>query len=381
MDERLIWVYAPGVCDLFHWGHVDFFRRARELGDRLIVGVPSEATIADYKPAPVMTLDERVRVVAACRYVDRVVPDSPRRVTAEFLDSIGAAFAGSIAISTTSGPGFVLKQEALGLAVMAELPVIVVDVQRAGPSTGMPTKNEQADLLLALFGRNSDSPLPVLAPATPGDCFHTVLEAVHLAVKYMTPVIFLSDGGIGNAAEPWRIPDPADLPPLEVKFRTDPDGFQPYARDGNLARAWVRPGTPGMEHRVGGLEKDFLTGNISHDPVNHQRMVEVRARLTELEGEQREVVRIVAGNGSGYGVGEARTPEFTRLAAELEECLEGLAGLGVQVKDPETGLLDFPARRGGEDVLLCWRVGEDAVEWWHGLEDGFAGRRRIDWDD
>jgi 2-oxoglutarate ferredoxin oxidoreductase subunit alpha len=229
---------------------------------------------------------------------------------AGICSTIGAAYGGVLGLTTTSGPGMALKTEALGLAVMLELPLVITNVQRGGPSTGLPTKVEQSDLLQAVYGRNGECPIPVIAASSPADCFACAIEAVRIAVKYMTPVIFLSDGGIGNAAEPWRIPDPADLPPLEVKFRTDPDGFQPYARDGNLARAWVRPGTPGMEHRVGGLEKHFLTGNISHDPLNHQRMVEVRAAkvagITKdippltVEGPQSGDLLIV-GWGSTYG--------------------------------------------------------------------------------
>lgn len=191
--------------------------------------------------------------------------------------TLGAAYGGALGLTTTSGPGMALKTEALGLAVMLELPMVIVNVQRGGPSTGLPTKIEQSDLLQAVYGRNGECPMPVIAARSPTDCFDAALEAFRIAVKYMTPVILLTDGGIANAAEPWRIPDVDSLPKIDVKYRTDPQGFQPYARDANLARAWVRPGTPGMEHRVGGLEKDFLTGNISHDPTNHQRMVEVRA--------------------------------------------------------------------------------------------------------
>jgi 2-oxoglutarate ferredoxin oxidoreductase subunit alpha len=165
---------------------------------------------------------------------------------------------------------------------MLELPLVIVNVQRGGPSTGLPTKIEQADLLQAVYGRNGECPIPVIAASTPADCFDCAMEAFRIAVEYMTPVILLSDGGIANASEPWRIPDIGSLPKLEVSYRTDPEGFQPYARNANLARPWVRPGTPGMEHRIGGLEKDFLSGAISHNPVNHQRMVEVRA--TKVEG-------------------------------------------------------------------------------------------------
>ncbi|WP_332670044.1 2-oxoacid:acceptor oxidoreductase subunit alpha [Aromatoleum sp.] len=229
---------------------------------------------------------------------------------AGICSAIGAAYGGVLGLTTTSGPGMALKTEALGLAVMLELPLVVTNVQRAGPSTGLPTKVEQSDLLQAVYGRNGECPIPVIAARSPADCFDCAIEAFRIAVKYMTPVIFLSDGGIGNAAEPWRIPDPADLPPLEVKFRTDPEGFQPYARDENLARAWVRPGTPGMEHRVGGLEKHFLSGNISHDPINHQRMVDVRAAKVagiaqdipplQVEGPHSGDLLIV-GWGSTYG--------------------------------------------------------------------------------
>ena len=192
--------------------------------------------------------------------------------------TIGAAFAGQLACTTTSGPGFILKQEALGLAVMTELPLVVIDIQRAGPSTGLPTKTEQADLLAACYGRNSDSPVPILAPATPGDCFHVVMEAFQLAVKYMTPVVVLSDGYIANSSEPWRIPDLDALPRGEVTYRTDPEDYLPYARDPEtLARPWAVPGTPGLEHRIGGLESEENTGNVSYSAENHGRMVQLRA--------------------------------------------------------------------------------------------------------
>ena len=192
--------------------------------------------------------------------------------------SIGASFAGHLAVTTTSGPGMVLKQEALGLAVMTELPLVVVDIQRSGPSTGMPTKIEQADLLLALFGRNSDSPVPVLAASTPGDCFYTILEAFRLAVRYMTPVIVLSDSYLANSSEPWSIPDLDSLGRFPVHYHTEAAGFQPYMRDPQtLARPWAIPGTAGLEHRIGGLSKQENTGNVSYDPANHARMIELRA--------------------------------------------------------------------------------------------------------
>ncbi|HXF04561.1 MAG TPA: 2-oxoacid:acceptor oxidoreductase subunit alpha [Blastocatellia bacterium] len=192
--------------------------------------------------------------------------------------AIGASFVGYLGATGTSGPGMCLKSEAINLAVMTELPVVILDIQRAGPSTGMPTKTEQGDLLQALFGRNSDSPLVVLAPATPSDCFYMAIEAFRLATKYMTPVIVLSDGYLANGAEPWKLPSLEELPKIEIKFRTDPNGFYPYQRDPEtLARPWAIPGTPGLEHRIGGLEKQHITGNVSYDPENHQLMTHLRA--------------------------------------------------------------------------------------------------------
>jgi 2-oxoglutarate ferredoxin oxidoreductase subunit alpha len=196
--------------------------------------------------------------------------------------ALGASFGGSIGVTTSSGPGIALKQEAINLAVMVELPLVVCDIQRGGPSTGLPTKTEQADLYQAIFGRNSDSPLPVIAAATPADCFAVAYEAVRIAIKYMTPVILLTDGYLANGAEPWNVPRFEDLPSIPVTFRTDPEGFFPYLRDPQtLARPWVRPGTPGLEHRVGGIEKADVTGNISYDPANHEVMTQYRARKVE----------------------------------------------------------------------------------------------------
>ncbi len=192
--------------------------------------------------------------------------------------AIGASYAGSLGVTSSSGPGIALKAEALGLAAAVELPLIVINSQRAGPSTGMPTQTEQSDLYQALFGRNADCPLPVLAARSPGDCFEVAIEAVRIATKYMTPVMVLSDGYIANSAEPWRIPEVAALEPFPVAFRTEPQGFHPFSRDQKtLARPWALPGTPGLEHRIGGLEKDHDTGHVSYDPLNHQRMTETRA--------------------------------------------------------------------------------------------------------
>ena len=225
--------------------------------------------------------------------------------------AIGAAYGGAMGLTASSGPGIALKSEALGLAVMVELPLVVIDVQRAGPSTGMPTKNEQADLLQVMFGRNSDSPLPVIAPATPGECFDLAIEAWRLALKYVTPVVYLSDAFLATGAEPWKIPAIEDLPDIAVANWTEKETFHPYERDAKtLARKWAIPGTPGLEHRIGGLEKADITGNVSYDPDNHHRMQLLRqakvARMAddiaplEVFGPDRGDL-LILGWGSTYG--------------------------------------------------------------------------------
>ena len=197
---------------------------------------------------------------------------------AAVCSAIGASFGGALGVTATSGPGLALKQEAISLAVMVELPLVVCDIQRAGPSTGMPTKTEQADLLQAMFGRHGESPVPIVAPASPADCFDAALEACAVATRHMVPVILLSDGYLANGAEPWKLPELAELPDLAVEFRTDPNGFTPYLRDPQtLARPWAIPGTPGLEHRIGGIEKQEGTGNVNYEPQNHERMVHLRA--------------------------------------------------------------------------------------------------------
>ena len=225
---------------------------------------------------PITPASDIFQTLAGLRQFDVVTFQAEDEIAAA-CSAVGAAFGGALALTTTSGPGMSLKTEAIGLAVMLELPLVIVNVQRGGPSTGLPTRLEQADLLQAVYGRHGEAPLPVLAARSPGDCFDCALEAFRIAVRYMTPVVLLSDGAIGNSAEAWRIPDLEGLVPPAPKFRTDPEGFHPYQRDEHLARPWVRPGTPGLEHRLGGLEKDCLTGEISSDPANHQRMVETRA--------------------------------------------------------------------------------------------------------
>jgi 2-oxoglutarate ferredoxin oxidoreductase subunit alpha len=230
---------------------------------------------------------------------------------AAVASAIGAAFAGHLGMTVSSGPGIALKSEAINLAHMVELPLVIADIQRAGPSTGMPTKTEQGDLLQCMFGRNSDSACAIVAPATPGDCFYMAIEAFRLATKFMTPVFFLSDGYLGNGSEPWKIPSAKDLKRITLEHPTDPEDFAPYRRDPDtLSRPWAIPGTPGLEHRIGGLEKADVTGNVSYDPLNHERMTRLRnekvARIANFIPEQQvhgaaEGELLVLTWGSTYG--------------------------------------------------------------------------------
>jgi 2-oxoglutarate ferredoxin oxidoreductase subunit alpha len=239
--------------------------------------------------------------------------------------AIGAAYGGSLGVTGTSGPGLALKSEALGLAVMLELPLVVLDIQRGGPSTGLPTKTEQSDLLQALYGRNGESPVAVVAAATPADAFEATFEACRIALQHMTPVIFLSDGYISNGAEPWRFPKAADLPEIKVTFskpRENGEPFLPYKRDDRLVRSWAIPGTKGLTHRIGGLEKEADTGNVSYDPANHEYMTRIREakveRIADFIPEQKinsgaetgDV--LILGWGSTYGVCESVTRNLIR---------------------------------------------------------------------
>ncbi len=249
---------------------------------------------------------------------------------AGITSAIGASYGGALALTTTSGPGMALKSEAMGLAVMTELPLVIIDVQRGGPSTGLPTKTEQADLLQAVSGRNSEAPIPVIAASTPADCFQTAFEASRIALKYMTPVIMLTDGYLANGSEPWLIPDASSLPDISPTFRTDPEGFHPYNRDDKtLARPWAIPGTPGLEHRIGGLEKQHISGNVSYDPANHEFMVRTRqAKIdgiaadlppAEVEGDPKGEL-LVVGWGGTYGairVAVARRREAGKSVSHL----------------------------------------------------------------
>lgn len=247
---------------------------------------------------------------------------------AAITSAIGAAYGGSLGVTTSSGPGIALKGEALGLAVMLEIPLVVVNIQRGGPSTGLPTKTEQSDLMQAYYGRNGECPMPVISASTPSDCFNAVYEAVRISVQHMTPVMFLSDGYIANGAEPWKFPSSADLPEIKVQYASknghmDADGkFQPYKRDEKLVRPWAIPGTAGLEHRVGGLEKQDVTGNISYEPDNHQHMVKTRQGKVDKiadyipeqqldSGPQKGKV-LVLGWGSTYGAIKSACAELQK---------------------------------------------------------------------
>ena len=236
--------------------------------------------------------------------------------------AIGASFAGTLGVSTTSGPGFALKSEALNLAVMLELPLVVINIQRGGPSTGLPTKSEQTDLLQVLYNRNGESPICVIAARSASDCFYKAIEAFQIAVKYMTPVVLLSDGYLANSAEPWKLPTEDELPKFDIVYHTNPEGFKPYSRNPETyARPWVKPGTPGLEHRIGGLEKEDVTGNVNYDPLNHEKMVHLRAeKINKIQNHipKAEVLGVVnsstliVGWGSTYG---AITDALVELAA------------------------------------------------------------------
>ena len=277
----------------------------------LVAGTESAEIPMVFCSYPITPASSLLHVLAGLRDRGVVTFQAEDEISAA-CGAIGASYAGALGVTSSSGPGVALKTEALGLAISTELPLVVVNTQRAGPSTGMPTKTEQSDLYQAVFGRNADSPLAVIAARSPSDCFECAIEAVRLATKYMTPVILLSDGYIANASEPWALPDAEALPRFPVKFRTDPAGYHPFARDPEtLARAWAVPGTPGLQHRIGGLEKDSESGNISYDPANHQRMTDLRASKIAgiandipeqgFEGEAAEGGVLVVGWGSTFG--------------------------------------------------------------------------------
>lgn len=245
--------------------------------------------------------------------------------------AIGASYGGSLGVTTTSGPGMALKTEAMGLAVMLEIPLVIINIQRGGPSTGLPTKTEQSDLLQAYYGRNGECPMPVISASTPSDCFAAVYEAVRISVQHMTPVIFLSDGYIANGAEPWKFPTSDQLAPIEVNFKKElghgEEKFMPYQRDEKLVRPWAIPGTPGLEHRVGGLEKQNITGNISYEPENHQLMVKIRQEKVDkvadyipeqkLDSGPQKGKILVLGWGSTYGAIKSAVQELQAAGQEV----------------------------------------------------------------
>ncbi|MBI9073551.1 MAG: 2-oxoacid:acceptor oxidoreductase subunit alpha [Melioribacteraceae bacterium] len=265
---------------------------------------------------------------------------------AGITSAIGASFGGNLSYTTTSGPGLALKTEALGLAVITELPLVVINVQRGGPSTGLPTKTEQSDLLQAVYGRNGEAPIPVLAASTPKDCFYMVYEATRIALKYMTPVILLTDAYIANGSEPWKLPHADELPDIDVKFQTETENFYPYSRNEFNARPWAVPGTPGLEHRIGGLEKSHIYGNVAHDPDNHDFMVKLRAKKVadiandipelEIEGDIDADLIVLGWGGTkgtitesvrrarknGYKVAQAHLKYLNPLPKNTEEVLK-----------------------------------------------------------
>jgi 2-oxoglutarate/2-oxoacid ferredoxin oxidoreductase subunit alpha len=263
---------APGTYSsvmgntVLAWGLIT---AARQSGKRLFLGA-----------YPITPASDILHELAKYKNFDVLTFQAEDEIAA-MTATIGASFAGAMAVTASSGPGIALKGEGMGLAVITELPMVIINVQRGGPSTGLPTKTEQADLFQAMFGRNGECPMPVIAASGPADCFDVAQEAWRIAVQYMTPVMLLTDGYIGNGSEPWRIPDASTLPKLEIKHPSasdNGDAFMPYERDERLARPWAIPGTPGLEHRIGGLEKQDVTGNVSYDPANHEHMIHTRAQ-------------------------------------------------------------------------------------------------------
>ncbi len=298
--------------------------------------------------------------------------------------AIGASYGGQMGITTTSGPGMALKTEAMGLAVMLEIPLLVIDIQRGGPSTGLPTKTEQSDLLQAYYGRNGECPMPVVAACTPSDCFDAVFEAFRIAVQHMTPVIFMSDGYIANGAEPWRFPKSSELPKIKVNFKppreNEEEVFQPYERDQNLVRAWAVPGTKGLEHRIGGLEKQNITGNVSYDPENHQLMVKIRQEkidkiaddipLQTIDHGPEHGKVLVLGWGSTYGaiksaVNELLADGYSVAHAHLRYLRPFPKNLGTILKNYEKVLI--PEMNNGQlikiirDQFLIDAVGHNKI--------------------
>ncbi len=303
--------------------------------EALAIGMVTASRLADknliYCSYPITPASDILHHLASMKNFDVVTFQAEDEIAAMGA-AIGASFGGQLGATGTSGPGIALKSEALGLAVMTELPVVVVDVQRGGPSTGLPTKTEQSDLLQVLHGRNGESPLPVIAACSPADCFAAAVEAFTIAVKYMTPVILLSDGYLANGSEPWRIPDVSSMEKIVIRHPTTTNhatGYAPYLRDENGARPWAIPGTPGLEHRLGGLEKQDVTGNVNYEPGNHERMIHLRAaKVANIRpagagllwtGDETGEVLII-GWGSTFGAIKAATLEMRRAGRSVSAC-------------------------------------------------------------
>jgi 2-oxoglutarate/2-oxoacid ferredoxin oxidoreductase subunit alpha len=283
--------------------------------------------VSAYKNYGVITLQAEDEIAAVCA-------------------ALGAAWAGKLAVTSTSGPGVALKSEAINLAIMTELPLVICDIQRGGPSTGLPTKTEQADLLQAMYGRNSDSPIPIIACASPADAFETTIEACRIALKFMTPVFLLSDGYIANGSEPWKLPKIDSLPTFPVTLRTDPAGFKPYMRDPEtLARPWAVPGTPGLWHRIGGIEKQETTGNVNYEPENHERMTHLRG--AKVEGVKKDVAPFIV---HGPLSGKLLVLGWGSTKGSIMGAVDSLARQGVMVSHAHLRWLN-PFPRGFEEAL------------------------------
>jgi 2-oxoglutarate ferredoxin oxidoreductase subunit alpha len=320
--------------------------------EAMAIGMVAASKLADkemiYCSYPITPASDILHNLSAMKHYGIVTFQAEDEIAAMGA-AIGVSFGGSLGVTGTSGPGVALKAEAIGLAVMTELPVVIIDVQRGGPSTGLPTKTEQADLLQVMFGRNGECPVPVIAACSPSDCFHAAIEAFRVATTYMTPVMLLSDGYIANGSEPWLIPQFEQLPKIEINHPTqknDDRGFMPYKRDESLARPWALPGTAGLEHRIGGLEKQDVTGNVNYEPANHEKMVRLRqAKVNNLKPPGQDLIwtgpeggeLLIVGWGSTFGAIKGATLELRAAGLSVSAChiryLNPLpAGLGEKLK-------------------------------------------------
>jgi 2-oxoglutarate ferredoxin oxidoreductase subunit alpha len=320
--------------------------------EAMAIGMVAASKLADkemiYCSYPITPASDILHNLSAMKHYGIVTFQAEDEIAAMGA-AIGVSFGGSLGVTGTSGPGVALKAEAIGLAVMTELPVVIIDVQRGGPSTGLPTKTEQADLLQVMFGRNGECPVPVIAACSPSDCFHAAIEAFRVATTYMTPVMLLSDGYIANGSEPWLIPQFDQLPKIDISHPTqknDDRGFMPYKRDESLARPWALPGTAGLEHRIGGLEKQDVTGNVNYEPANHEKMVRLRqAKVNNLKPPGQDLIwtgpeggeLLIVGWGSTFGAIKGATLELRAAGLSVSAChiryLNPLpAGLGEKLK-------------------------------------------------